>query len=224
MLELIAHFRGAQLDRAYVRQLVDRLELDLQPRISTYSKGTRQKLGVVLALLARPPVLLLDEPTSGLDPLMQHAVREILRAQAVRGTTVFFSTHVLSEAALLCHRVGILSAGLLVALASLPGFLLAGLMVDFSNDLARRRLVARAVRQVRGVDHGARSARLGLRRGAPERRTVLDTAHAASMPQVPAWSFRLLRSCHDCTAAVMALPRGDRYAVLDGCGPHEQWR
>ncbi|HEX7102619.1 MAG TPA: ABC transporter ATP-binding protein [Nitrolancea sp.] len=115
MLELVAHLRRTPVDRGYVQQLVDRLELDLNPRIATYSKGTRQKLGVVLALLARPPVLLLDEPTSGLDPLMQRAVWDILRAEAARGTTIFFSTHVLSEAALICEMVGILVGGRLVA-------------------------------------------------------------------------------------------------------------
>lgn len=115
MLELVAHLRRTPIDRSYVQQLVDRLELDLNPRIATYSKGTRQKLGVILALLARPPVLLLDEPTSGLDPLMQRAVWDILRAEAARGTTIFFSTHVLSEAALICEMVGILVGGRLVA-------------------------------------------------------------------------------------------------------------
>ena len=121
MLELVAHLRRTPVDRSYVQQLVDRLELDLNPRIATYSKGTRQKLGVVLALLARPPVLLLDEPTSGLDPLMQRAVWDILRAEAAHGTTVFFSTHVLSEAALICEMVGILVAGRLVAFEPVSG-------------------------------------------------------------------------------------------------------
>lgn len=136
MLELVAHLRGTTLDRHYVKQLVDRLELDLTPRIATYSKGTRQKLGVVLALLARPPVLLLDEPTSGLDPLMQRAVWDIFRAEAARGTTIFFSTHVLSEAALICQTVGVLGAGRLIAVepvAELQRRALRRLVVSFDG-------------------------------------------------------------------------------------------
>ncbi|HEU5424233.1 MAG TPA: ABC transporter ATP-binding protein [Nitrolancea sp.] len=157
MLDLVAHLRATPVDRRYVQRLVDRLELDLRPRIATYSKGTRQKLGVVLALLARPPVLLLDEPTSGLDPLMQHAVWDILREEAERGTTVFFSTHVLSEAALICQRVGILGAGRLIAvepIAQLQRRALRRLVVTFAGTVPELgalpgvRLVARAEHQL----------------------------------------------------------------------------
>ncbi|GAB4338940.1 MAG: ABC transporter ATP-binding protein [Dehalococcoidia bacterium] len=114
-IDYVAGLRERPVDEGYVRELVDRLDLDLSRKVATYSKGNRQKLGVVLALLDRPPVLLLDEPTSGLDPLLQHAVWQVLRARANEGATVFFSSHVLSEVEQVCERVGFLREGRLVA-------------------------------------------------------------------------------------------------------------
>lgn len=114
-VDLIASLRGRPIDRVYVNGLADRMTLDLNMRTRSYSKGNRQKLGIILALIDRPPVLLLDEPTSGLDPLVQRVVWEILREQAAVGTAVFFSSHVMSEVDQVCDRVGILRAGRLVA-------------------------------------------------------------------------------------------------------------
>ncbi len=114
-VEFIGSMRPSPIDQAYVRKLADHLDLDLSKHAGSYSKGNRQKLGLVLALLARPPLLLLDEPTSGLDPIVQHAAWEILREEASRGSTVFFSSHVMSEVEQVCGRVGILRAGHLVA-------------------------------------------------------------------------------------------------------------
>ncbi|HET9015079.1 MAG TPA: ABC transporter ATP-binding protein [Thermomicrobiaceae bacterium] len=123
-VRLVSGLRATPPDPAFVRALVAALELDLSPRAAAYSKGNRQKLGLVLAMMSRPPVLLLDEPTSGLDPIMQHVVWELLRAEAGRGCTVFLSSHVLSEVEETCERVGMLRSGRLVAVepvASLRG-------------------------------------------------------------------------------------------------------
>lgn len=114
-VELIGSMRTTPPDMEFVRKLADRLDLDLAKHAGSYSKGNRQKLGLVLALLARPQLLLLDEPTSGLDPIVQHAAWDILREEAARGATVFFSSHVMSEVEQVCGRVGILRAGHLVA-------------------------------------------------------------------------------------------------------------
>jgi len=114
-VELFTNLRGGAVDRAHARQVAVDLELDLSRKVSHLSKGNRQKLGVLLALLGRPPVLLLDEPTSGLDPLVQHTVWDLLRREAQRGTTVFFSSHVMSEVETVCERVGILRQGRLIA-------------------------------------------------------------------------------------------------------------
>lgn len=115
IVALFAALREDRVDSSYVASLAERLDLDLAPRVGTYSKGNRQKLGLLLALMHRPTVLILDEPTSGLDPLVQHRFIELLREEAARGATVFFSSHVISEVERVCERVGILRAGRLVA-------------------------------------------------------------------------------------------------------------
>jgi ABC-2 type transport system ATP-binding protein len=112
-LMLMARLRGRwEID--YGRRLAERLGLDLSRRIKTYSRGTRQKLGLVQALMHAPRLLVLDEPTAGLDPLVQEEVYDILREQRAAGTTVFFSSHVLSEVEKVCDRVGIIRSGQLV--------------------------------------------------------------------------------------------------------------
>jgi ABC-2 type transport system ATP-binding protein len=113
-IELFASMRRRPTDPDFVREVATDLQLDLDKHAGTYSKGNRQKLGILLALLGEPRVLLLDEPTSGLDPIMQRAVWAILRKMADRGLTVFFSSHVMSEVEQICERVAILRAGRLV--------------------------------------------------------------------------------------------------------------
>lgn len=102
-------------------ELCDELQLpasDLKRKVRDYSRGMRQKLGVVQALQHDPEVAILDEPTEGLDPLMQHAFYAILDDLRRRGRTVFFSSHVLSEVERVCDRVAIIRAGRLMALHS----------------------------------------------------------------------------------------------------------
>ena len=99
-------------------ELCERLELPasvLRRRVRDYSRGMRQKIGVVQALQHDPEVAILDEPTEGLDPLMQHAFYRILDDLRGEGKTVFFSSHVLSEVERLCDRVAIIRAGHLMA-------------------------------------------------------------------------------------------------------------
>ncbi|MCC6381300.1 MAG: ABC transporter ATP-binding protein [Dehalococcoidia bacterium] len=135
--EFVAAVRGIPADDAHLGSLARTLDLDLDRRVSTYSKGNRQKLGLLLALLGRPPLLLLDEPTSGLDPIMQHAVWQLLTAEATRGATVFFSSHVMSEVEQICQRVAILRAGRLVAVepvAQLKGRALRHVEVSFAGE------------------------------------------------------------------------------------------
>lgn len=113
-VRLISRLRPQPPDRRYVRHLSEALDLDLTPRVATYSRGTKQKLGLLLAMLSDPEVLILDEPTSGLDPLVQHAVRQLLEERAGLGRTVFFSSHNLSEVQELCRTVAIMRAGRLI--------------------------------------------------------------------------------------------------------------
>jgi ABC-2 type transport system ATP-binding protein len=104
--------RLARVDE--VLRLVD-LERAAGKRVKAYSQGMRQRLGIALALLGAPEVLVLDEPTNGLDPQGMRDVRLLLRRLADQGTTVFVSSHLLAEVEAMCDRVGVLARGRLVA-------------------------------------------------------------------------------------------------------------
>lgn len=106
--------RGNKIDWGYVRQLAKRLELDLTTPIKNLSKGNKQKVGVVQALMHRPKLLLMDEPTSGLDPLMQHEVYRLLKEAQADGATVFFSSHIINEVEALADRVAIIRQGVII--------------------------------------------------------------------------------------------------------------
>jgi ABC-2 type transport system ATP-binding protein len=116
-LRFFSRLRGNKMDEAYMRELTDRLNLDLQLRIKNLSKGNKQKVGIVQALMHRPALLMLDEPTSGLDPLMQQQVLRAIREAQAQGATVFFSSHVLSEVEEIADRVGIIRRGVVVEVA-----------------------------------------------------------------------------------------------------------
>jgi len=117
-LALLGRIHG-HTDSAYRDELIARFELDPTKRVRAYSKGNRQKVILVAALMARPELLVLDEPTSGLDPLMEQAFRRCITEARERGQTVFLSSHILSEVEALCDRVGILRAGSLVEMGTL---------------------------------------------------------------------------------------------------------
>ena len=117
-LRLLGHVSG-RVDAAYRDELVARFELDPGKKVRAYSKGNRQKVILIAALMTRADLLVLDEPTSGLDPLMEQAFRGSIREARDRGQTVFLSSHILSEVEALCDRVGILRQGKLVELGML---------------------------------------------------------------------------------------------------------
>jgi ABC-2 type transport system ATP-binding protein len=117
-LHLLGRVQG-QVDATYRGELIARFDLDPSKKVRTYSKGNRQKLILIAALMARPDLLLLDEPTSGLDPLMEQAFRHSVHEAKERGQTVFLSSHILSEVEALCDRVGILRNGRLVDMGTL---------------------------------------------------------------------------------------------------------
>ncbi len=119
-LEYFANLRGG-VDRAYQASLIERFELDPTKRFNQYSKGNKQKVGVIIALQHRPELLVLDEPTAGLDPLVQQTFFSTLREAVADGATVFLSSHILSEVEKSCDRVGIIREGLLVKLDTVEG-------------------------------------------------------------------------------------------------------
>jgi len=109
--------RNGRSDWSYVRYLADHLDLDLKQPIKNLSKGNKQKIGVIQALMHKPDLLLLDEPTSGLDPLMQQKVLALLREFNRQGTTIFFSSHVMSEVENVAQRVAIIRVGKIIEVA-----------------------------------------------------------------------------------------------------------
>ena len=114
-VEYLSRLRGeAPYPRAAA--LAEQLDLDLRRRARELSKGNRQKLALVLALMAGPPLLVLDEPSGGLDPLAQQEVHSLLREHADGGGAVLLSSHVLSEVQRVADRVGVLRSGRLIAL------------------------------------------------------------------------------------------------------------
>lgn len=110
------------LDKKYVKSLITKFEFDQKKRISAYSKGNKQKLAIILALMHQPKLLILDEPTSGLDPLNQQEFYSVVKEAQDRGSTIFFSTHILEEAGKLCDRVGIIREGQLLKIENIDDF------------------------------------------------------------------------------------------------------
>jgi ABC-2 type transport system ATP-binding protein len=117
-LRLLGRVQG-RVDEAYRDELVARFELDPAKKVRAYSKGNRQKVILIAALMTRADLLVLDEPTSGLDPLMEQAFRGSIREARDRGQTVFLSSHIMSEVEALCDRVAILREGKLVEMGTL---------------------------------------------------------------------------------------------------------
>jgi ABC-2 type transport system ATP-binding protein len=115
--EVVAYLGGMHggIDAARVKELCERLELDLGRRFREYSRGNKQKLGLVLAFMHHPRLLILDEPTGGLDPLNQQTFHRLVGEVKAQGATVFLSSHVLSEVEETCSRVGIVRDGRLVS-------------------------------------------------------------------------------------------------------------
>ena len=138
-LDFFARFRPTQ-PPVLRPMLLDALGVEgatLARRVKFLSHGTRQKLGLVVAMQHDPALLLLDEPSTGLDPLVQQDFRSVVRGFAERGRAVLFSSHVLSEVEAVCHRVAILRAGRIVALeaiARLRGRMVRKMTVRFAGE------------------------------------------------------------------------------------------
>jgi ABC-2 type transport system ATP-binding protein len=120
-LDFLAGLNRQPVDLRRRQELCDRLELprsDLRRRLREYSAGMKRKVGIIQAFQANPPLLILDEPTDGLDPLMQESFYALLADVKRAGTTVFMSSHVLSEVERVCDRIALLRKGEMVLLSS----------------------------------------------------------------------------------------------------------
>ena len=98
-------------DWSYIESLIERLDFDSTRKTKDLSKGNKQKLGLILALMNKPKLLVLDEPTSGLDPLMQQTSIDLLKEIQQNGTTIFLSSHIFSEIDIVAERVGCIKQG-----------------------------------------------------------------------------------------------------------------
>jgi ABC-2 type transport system ATP-binding protein len=158
-LEYFANLRGG-VDKAYQASLIERFELDPSRRFHEYSKGNKQKVGVIIALQHRPELLVLDEPTAGLDPLVQQTFFTTLRETVADGATVFLSSHILSEVEKSCDRVAIIREGRLAKVDRVEALRdLAHHQVElrFSGPVPRAEFEAiPGVSEVVGDDHGLR--------------------------------------------------------------------
>ena len=119
-LEYFANLRGG-VDKAYQASLIERFDIDPKRRFREYSKGNKQKIGLVIALQHRPELLILDEPTSGLDPLVQQSFFALVHEAKAEGRTTFLSSHILSEVERTADRVAIIRDGRIVKVDSVEG-------------------------------------------------------------------------------------------------------
>lgn len=113
--DIISFFKSMRIvDDAYLSMLIEQLDIDLMKKFGSLSFGNKKKVGLVIALMHQPKLLILDEPTSGLDPLIQSRFLEIITNEKKRGTTVLLSSHVLSEIEKVCDRVALIKEGVIL--------------------------------------------------------------------------------------------------------------
>jgi len=123
-IKCIQYFAGfkTKVDVKYLKSITGKLGLDVNKKVGDYSKGNKQKLAIILAMMHKPKLLILDEPTSGLDPLNQQTFYDLVAEAKRWGTTTFFSTHILEEAEKICDRVGIIKNGKLLNIEDIDDF------------------------------------------------------------------------------------------------------
>lgn len=128
-LALYEHLTGRQFlqyfssirntDLILLEELLEIFELPLDRKIKGYSRGMKQKMGIIQAFMDDPEIVIMDEPTTGLDPLLQQKFYDFLRNEKMKGKTLFLSSHILSEVEKICDRVAIIREGNIVALESI---------------------------------------------------------------------------------------------------------
>ncbi len=120
----------------YAHELIHLLDLNLNLPIKKMSKGMKQKLGLVIAFMAKPEILILDEPSSGLDPLMQQKLISLILKHQALGATIFLSSHIFEEVEKVCDRVMIIKDGVIVAdhlIDDLKKHLKKSYLIEFSD-------------------------------------------------------------------------------------------
>jgi len=191
IVSYVAGLRG-DVEDASIKALAGRLDLDLGRRYREYSHGNKQKLALVLAFMHRPLLVILDEPTTGLDPLVQQEFYGIVRDARAGGSTLFVSSHVLSEVEHICDRVGIVREGRLATVSKLDdlvGMRAFHVEIEFADGVPTDQLRAvQGLEQLRVEDHRAS----GLLRGSFEplmstlagRRVIGFTSREPSLEEI----------------------------------------
>ena len=115
--QVVSYFSRLQgREPVLLNDLVALFDVEMKRPLKSYSKGMRQKIGIVLAFMCDPDLLILDEPTSGLDPLLQRTFNEFLLREQARGKTIFMSSHIMSDVEKVCQRVAVIRQGELVTI------------------------------------------------------------------------------------------------------------
>lgn len=138
-------------------EIAQRLDLDLGKKFKTLSSGNKQKLGIVLALMHSPELLIMDEPTVGLDPLLQNEIYDMLADLKKQGTTILISSHNLPEVERVCDRVGIIKSGRMVAvetLKELSGKRLHRVEVRFADKFTKKEFEIDGVENIEEIPDG----------------------------------------------------------------------
>jgi ABC-2 type transport system ATP-binding protein len=156
-LDFVAHIRG-NIDVITVNNLAERLRADLTTKIKHLSRGNKQKIGLIAALMHDPDLLILDEPTSGLDPLIQAEFYEIIHERRARGKTSFISSHILNEIQGICDRVGFIRDGKLIHVDTLD-HLLSRAPQRVTVHFAANTPIS-ALKHIAGIHHARQSAGL----------------------------------------------------------------
>jgi ABC-2 type transport system ATP-binding protein len=142
--QIINYFANLQgREPVLLNKLVERFDVEMKRPLKGYSKGMRQKIGIVLAFMCDPDVLILDEPTSGLDPLLQKIFNEFLLEEQARGKTIFMSSHIMSDVEKICQRVAVIRKGELVTVEAVEALReKAGqqITVEFGNAVSEQEL------------------------------------------------------------------------------------
>ena len=147
LLEYSARFYRVDA-RDKIRTLAEMFDVELKRPITDLSSGNKKKVSILQCFLHNPELLILDEPTNGLDPLMQNRFYELVRQEQERGTTVFFSSHILNEVERICHRVAVVKEGRIIAIEDVAGLRkkhLRRVIVSFSKPIAESELHAPGV-------------------------------------------------------------------------------
>jgi len=181
MITYFANLRGG-VDLAHVDELAERLQADLGKKVGDLSSGNRQKVGLILAFMSRPQLIIMDEPSTGLDPLVQREFQAMMREVGAEGRTVFLSSHTLSEVQRVADRVGIIRNGHLVDVETVGDLRSKSIRtVELTFDTPVEASVFEAVPGVRDVvvaDHHATMSFDGkmdtLLRVATDRHTLVD--------------------------------------------------